>query len=827
MQFRIWIYFFILALTLVSFTGASTSATPPFTNTVPDPGDTLKSDDPHQSPPVFYTKKIALALSGGGARGFAQVGVLQAFEEENIPVDLIVGTSIGALVGGFYAAGYSATELKRLILSTDWEEIFFDRPARTSLFLTQKRLHGRHILQLRFRGIYPEIPLGLTPGHELTQRLMGLIERAPYHPYPDFDHLKFPFRAIATDIHSGKKVVFRDGNLITALRASMSMPLIFTPLEHNGMLLVDGGVRENIPVETARHEGSGIVIAVNTSAPAEEHQKPQIPWEIADRVTTIMQQEDNQANLDQADIVITPDVSNISSTDFSNLDKVVDAGYRAAKAKIPEIRAILDSLKISILTSCLHGDIWEIKSIEIQGNSLISDGELADLFQQELPCKRIIPEKQQLYKQLYRQRILARYRAIGATQARIDDFIHDDTTGQLTVVINEGIITGIRVEGLKRVHRWGILREFPLTTGDIFLVDAVERGIRQIYGSDLFETAFMVTEPTTDGVEICIRVKEKKTRILRWGARADLERYGQTFMEFIDDNLFGIQIRLVLFGKYGEKDEHYRTSLISDRLFRSYLSLEVGGYLHREEWYHYDLDHEITGGYDFETTGGRFALGIQAGRWGQISGGLRAERILSSYVGQKHDMGLGIIELQAAIDTQDRTPFPNRGYYFSLLYQSSGRYLTSDASYTKTDWKGDGFMEIFHRHVLGLHFQWGVADATVPHSEKFRLGGQNSLLGLHEGELVGNARLMAGISYRFDLISRILADAYISGYYNTGNVWNGAEYSIRPEQFFQGIGASFTLNTLLGPITITYGHLIPAQGYKETDMIYFSAGHKF
>jgi NTE family protein len=870
----------------------SFGAPKPFTITIPGPADTLEPDLSFLPHPQIRTAGITLALSGGGARGFAQVGALKALEDAQIPIRLMVGTSTGALIGGLYATGYSATDLQRLILTTDWQEFFFDRPTRTSLFLTQKRLHGRHIIQIRLRGLHPEIPLGLTAGHDLTLRLMGLLERSPYYPWQSFDHLAIPFRAVATDLFTGRKVVFRQGNLLVALRSSMSFPLIFTPFETDSMLLVDGGIWENIPVKTAREEGGGMVVTVNTTAPTEDHHEPQIPWEIADRVTTIMQQDENRENLALADVVITPAVAERNSTDFSNPETIIDAGYQAARDKIPDIRRLLNqssptstndtiafseyrftstgtvpqelkdiiqipapgSITVNALTEKLtvcynSGHVidtrasWDgstlsihtgftsmVRVIEFQGNTLFTKSYLLSLMSQ-IPGQLL--NLNQGRDDL--RRILSLYRSTGATQARIDTVTFsvgvptrdNDSTGTLLIALNEGVITDITVEGLKRVHRWGVLREFPLRVGAIFLIDAAERGIRQIYGSELFDNAFMVTERTPGGVRIHIQVKERESRLLRWGARFDLERKGQTFLEFLDDNLLGIHARLSLFGKYGEKDEHYRASLISDRMFKSYLSLEVAGYYRREEWSLYDNDHHPQSGYDFERTGLTSALGVQTGRWGQLSGGFRAERVLSSYIGQEHDMGLGMIELRAAIDTQDRTPFPTHGHRFSFLYQSSGKYLTSDAGFVKTDLQADSYLEIVRRHVVGLHFQWGAADATIPHSEKFRLGGQNSLLAFHEGELVGNARINFGLDYRFDLISRFLAEAYISGHYTAGGVWNGAEYRIRAEDFMQGIGVSFSLNTVLGPITLTWGRLLPSHGYRESNMFYLSAGHEF
>jgi NTE family protein len=876
--------FIALVFASFVFSGILFGAAAPFVISFPGSADTLEPDPSFLPHPPIQTPGIALALSGGGARGFAQVGVLKALEEAHIPIRLITGTSTGALVGGLYAVGYSAKDLERTVLSTDWQELFFDRPSRTSLFLTQKRLHGRHILQVRFRGLHPEIPLGLTAGHELTLRLMGLLERSPYYPWQSFDNLAIPFRAVATDLYTGKKVVFRQGNLLAALRSSMSFPLIFTPFEMDSMLLVDGGIWENIPVKTAKDEGAKLVVAVNTSAPPVDHREPQIPWEIADRVTTIMEQDENRENLALADVIITPDVLQRSSTDFSDLATVIDSGYHAAIEKIPDIQKLIDkttaiysndtinfsryaftstgilpeefsdiahlpapgTITVAALTQKLktmynsglvmqaranwdgttlsvHVDFTGmVRTIKLQGNTLFSKSYLIGLMSQ-------IPE-QPLNLESGRKdlrRILNLYRATGATQARIDTVTFDNATGALSIHLNEGVITDLQVEGLKNVHRWGVLREFPLHVGSIFHIDAAERGIRQIYGSELFDNAFMVTERTPGGVCIHIQVKERESRLLRWGARFDLERKGQTFLEFLDDNLLGIHARLILFGKYGEKDEHYRLSVISDRIFRSYMSLEAATYYRRAEWSLYDNNHHTIGGYDFERTGGTCALGIQAQRWGQLTAGLRAEQIISSYVAQAHEMNLRMIDLRAAIDTEDRTDFPTRGYRTSFLYQSSGKFLTSDAGFVKTDFLAEGYWEIVHRHVLGFQAQWGVADATIPYSEKFRLGGQNSLPGLHEGELVGNAIVNLGLEYRFDLISRFLADAYLSGHYNTGGVWNGADYRIRREDFLQSVGVSFSLNTMFGPIILTWGHLLPSHDYNETNIFYLSAGHEF
>ena len=153
--------------------------------------------------------KIGLALSGGGARGFAQIGVLQVLEENNIPIDAIVGTSIGSIVGGLYSAGYSPDQIENITENIDWTSIMVDTPPRTNLFVAQKQERGRAILQIRFKGTKIELPRAITPGQKLSSILTNLTLRADFQTSLNFDQLKIPFRALACDLITGRKVLLK------------------------------------------------------------------------------------------------------------------------------------------------------------------------------------------------------------------------------------------------------------------------------------------------------------------------------------------------------------------------------------------------------------------------------------------------------------------------------------------------------------------------------------------------------------------------------------------------------------------------------------------
>ncbi|MCK5571675.1 MAG: patatin-like phospholipase family protein, partial [Bacteroidetes bacterium] len=211
--------------------------------------------------------RIGLVLSGGGARALSQVGILKAFERHGIPIDFISGTSMGAVVGGLYASGWTPAEIESIATYTDWDEVLslVQDTRRTDLFPDQRLAVDRSFLVVRFEGFRPVIPPAVSTGQRLTNMLSTLTLQSLYHPNPSFDDLKIPFRAVATDLISGERIIQSSGSLVEALRATATVPLLFTPIEKEGMQLVDGGLVTNIPVDVARDAGCDIVIAVNTT----------------------------------------------------------------------------------------------------------------------------------------------------------------------------------------------------------------------------------------------------------------------------------------------------------------------------------------------------------------------------------------------------------------------------------------------------------------------------------------------------------------------------------------------------------------------------------
>lgn len=280
--------------------------------------------------------KTALVLSGGGARGAAHIGVLKVLEELNIPIDMVVGTSMGSIVGGFYSAGYSPEELETLMKELDWDAALADRPARDYLSYRTKQDDRNYMfgVEVGFHDGEFTIPEGLIAGQDLDFILRTNLLRAGY--VPSFDRLPIPFRAVATDIETGELVTLSDGDLAQAIRASMSVPGVFTPAKVNGRKLVDGGLVSNLPVQVARQMGADQIIAVDIgSGLMDEDKLGNVLGVTMQMINVLIQQNiDNSiAALEPQDLYLRPDLGDFSSANFNEAYTVIPNGYKEANGR--------------------------------------------------------------------------------------------------------------------------------------------------------------------------------------------------------------------------------------------------------------------------------------------------------------------------------------------------------------------------------------------------------------------------------------------------------------------------------------------------------------
>jgi NTE family protein len=276
--------------------------------------------------------KIGVALEGGGAMGLAHIGVLKWFEEHHIPVDYVAGTSMGGLVGGFYATGMSPDELKTLIDGMDWRKILSDRTLYEDLAFRRKEDQRAYPNSLIFglrRGL--TLPAGLNAGHQIGL----IIDRVTlqYNEVPSFDALPVPFRCVATDLVSGKPHVFQDGSLAVALRATMSIPGAFSPVHDGKAVYVDGGLLDNLPTDVVRQMGAEIVIAVHLERAPVDAKDIQSVFSVLNHSVRVVLNENELRSLAQADAVVSVPLAEYSTVDYAKSGQIMQRGYEAANAR--------------------------------------------------------------------------------------------------------------------------------------------------------------------------------------------------------------------------------------------------------------------------------------------------------------------------------------------------------------------------------------------------------------------------------------------------------------------------------------------------------------
>ncbi|NLY74274.1 MAG: hypothetical protein GX075_03120 [Firmicutes bacterium] len=281
--------------------------------------------------------KIGLALGGGGALGFAHIGVLRWLEEHRIPVDYIAGTSMGGLIGACYAMGMTPDEISYLISGINWDRMFNPDPPYDSLDFRRKEDRRDYPIlpEIGLRGFQVKLPDGL-PVHEIGMLLSRIT--LPYSTIESFDELPIPYRCVAVDIRSSQVVILEDGLLAEAMRATMAIPGVFTPVERQGRLLVDGGILKNLPVDVVKEMGASITVGVQLSSSKDRQEITGLNNILKYTLNTITLDNSNRA-AEAADIIIAPVSKGLTMTDWEAVLEFTENGYRAAAEQADHLKA--------------------------------------------------------------------------------------------------------------------------------------------------------------------------------------------------------------------------------------------------------------------------------------------------------------------------------------------------------------------------------------------------------------------------------------------------------------------------------------------------------
>jgi len=842
-------------------------------------------DSPHQlnyslSGRVYSARGqtgVALALSGGGARGLAHIGVLEVLQENNIRIKFIAGTSMGAVIGGLYSAGYSPSEIHQIALGIDWDALFSSAPLRSSILVSAKGRPEKALLKIGLEGWRPAIPRGITSGQKLSNLLTRLCYRAGVRATISFDLLDTPFRAIATDLATGQLQVLGSGDLAEAMRASLAFPIGFTPVLTQGRLLVDGGLIIPIPVDLCRDLAGGPVIAVNTTTPLLPVESISNAIEMADQSTTVMTMPRLQEQLKKADLVLSPTLETHKNNDFKNVEKLIQAGRQAALAQLPAIKAALlagdnDSGpvyltdRVNIVGLRNMPETYFLKDLFI--DSLTSEAAVRENLRNILKTGFVQEARAQLTSQSERYeinyilkdnpriRILSftgltlfspqtihkaieskvgqvvnsntlaadiksierLYSSWGYTLARVQSIQVGQADGIVTFVIDEGRISGLRVEGNHRTRDWIILRDTHLRRGDIFVAAKAQRSLDDLYATGLFETVKLTAQPCSIGIELAVKVEEKSFDYIRAGMRHDREYQSAGFVDLVGSNLFGTGNEIYLSGQFGEKKRAYQLNIKADRIFRTYLTyhLTAGHSVFKRNFY---IDHEYNRYLLEQGTGLEFEIGQQFPRLGKLSTAIDFERHFyeDPFSAMRFDKRRTSVSIRSLVDTFNSLPVPERGklHYFELEF--AGEIFGGEMTYTKFYTS----IEAYYPLPAGLNFhpraELGFFNRTPPYFKLFSLGGRRIFYGLYEHELTGE-KIFDG---SMELRKKITDYLFISARYDFGKVWNKLQ-SIRFDRLEHGAGASLILKTIAGPLGIAYGRTSMGQ-----EAFYFYAGYDY
>lgn len=594
--------------------------------------------------PFGLTKKIpqnkpivSLALSGGGARAISHIGVLQAIEELEIPIDHIVGTSMGSVVAGLYSAGYSLSDLEKLVLTTNWEELFFLTGAdRRNLFVDQKITEDKALFTARLNGFKPVIPQSINTGNKISNFLTMSTLKAPLNQINSFDDLLYKYRVVATELISGDKIVIDNGSLSEAMRASSSVSFVLPPIKKDSLLLVDGGLVDNLPIKTALELNPDFIIASDATSSLKTKDELIYPWDIADQIVTIPSRMVWTENRKYADVLINHDLNKKGNNDFVDLQLTIEQGYFEAKKQLVDIKKQIqtkfkEQLSISnpnyyknnfrkdknlieeylynnysgqeIITASdlladiysyyekgIYENIWasftedslSVISINYKLNPTITSIKFNGI--NKFPLNSAFTIYSKLIQKPYNIddvlestiKLISYYRSKDYLSMGVDRVEFDKNNGVLIVNVNEGIISNLVIEGNENTSPQIIKREFPDLINNNLQTNTLSENLQNLYSTDLFDNMCVSLENIDDEKkELHLRIDEKLSNVMRIGFRIDNENFTQLAFDLRNENLFGTGSELGFSIAGGSRKMTYVLENKTNRIFNTYLTYKA------------------------------------------------------------------------------------------------------------------------------------------------------------------------------------------------------------------------------------------------------------
>lgn len=748
MPLREWIVLVALALTMATMPPA-----------LAVPADSIAAARPEGS---TKRPRICLVLSGGGARGAAHVGVIKVLEEYRVPVDCIAGTSMGALVGAAYATGTSTAEMDTILNTISTELLFKEDPPRQERSMRRKE-DDYGIL------FTPEVGLdngqvkfgkGVVTGVQLETVLRRLSKAKGHYR---FDALPIPYRAVATDLVTGKAVVFNQGELANVMRASMSVPGAVAPAEFDGMILVDGMLTSNLPIQTAREEmGADIVIAVNVGTPLLTREQLSGIFGVTGQMLSILTEQNVQASLatlQPQDILISPDLGDFSTGDFDHLEQIAPIGEAAA-------RQVADRLARLSLPAAEYAALRQGQTIAVA-----PDLRPVDEIRFE-NLKRVNPKTAQ-----------------AAMDTRPGEQIEQDTLDS----------------DMRRIYGTGdfehVNYRFIEEPGKrILAVDAVEKS----WGPNYLRFGLGLSSDFSGDAFFNILGSYRKTWINDRGAewRTDVQLghtsglYTEFYQPFSATSRFFIAPHAAIERRTADL---YRDD---DRVASYEMTSMLGGVDVGSQFSRY-------GEFRIGAVGGRLKPQLDTGPESLSPG---ESRIIQ-----------GAWRARLKLDQLDSVHFPRSGWRAGAgIFDSTGA-LGADDEYTKWDADGNGAFS-FGNHTLNLAFKAGdkIGSNPLPRYDQFQWGGFLTGSGYSTGQLLGEQLQFGRLMYYHRILEGSIFEGAYTGFSLEASRIGNPLVPGNSEDWLRSAAIFIAADSPLGPVYLGYG-----RAEDGNDSFYFYLGRPF
>lgn len=718
-----------------------------------------------------HRPKIGVVLSGGGARGAAHVGLLKVLEREHIPIDYIVGTSMGAIVAGLYAYGFSADELDRFIQRIDWIDSFQDDPTRNEKSWRRKQEDKELKIKrsIGFNNFEFQLPKGAIQGQKQMTLLRGFTRGAEH--LDSFDNMRIPFRAVASDINTGEAYVFDKGDLALAIRASMSVPAVFAPTEYDGKLLTDGGIADNIPIDVARKMGADIVIVSDIGTPMLKPEEIKSLVDVSSQLSTLLvrvNSEKQLATLTEQDILIQPDLGDIGSGSFERTGEAIKLGQKYSEMQVDRLRQLA------------------------------------------LPPDQNLPQENK-ERNLYANRapkIIIRDIQVKSDAPIASKLIRTQIQQKPGEVFDRHVIE----KDVANVYGLGY---FELVTYRLIPVSATESDLeisakRKSWGPNYMKFGLNLSDDFEGHSAFNLSVNYTLTNLNRWGA------------EWINSAQMGDRPRLATelylplpnYNQYyvAPSAEYERRTVTLYKYGEAYASIRL---------------HTAATGFAIGRELGNWG-DIRTGVY-------RANVTYDTLVGLEQDVQAqennvafvknGYYFLNASIDTLDNPFFPAEGSSAGIEWRWARDHLGAESEYRTIEFRTLKALNWGDNHFLMSLDGGSLRAGELPIQESFTLGGFWRLSGLSEEEMVGNHFALGKLIYFNNLTGPLARSAgyplYAGMSVETGGVWQ-EQHDVSERDVVWSGSLFVATDIFLGPMYFAYGL---TEGGRSA--VHFYLGQKF